>query len=127
VTSGGDTATNKTDTAAAAAVPATTPPPKSNTRLLKEYTDSVVRALQDEALKSKQIKKNTYYLMLDYEIDADGQVTFTNVASTPENSFLQAQVKQILDSTPLRLNPVTDSNNQAKKVKRKQQITVTKE
>lgn len=127
VTSGGDTATNKTDTAAAVAVPVTTPPPKSNTKLLKEYTDSVVRALQDEALKSKQIKKNTYYLMLDYEIDTDGQVTFTNVTSTPENSFLQAQVKQILDSTPLRLNPVTDSNNQAKKVKRKQQISVTKE
>ena len=126
VASGADTATNKADTTAAA--PAViTPPPKSNTRLLKEYTDSVVRALQDEALKSKQIKKNTYYLMLDYEIDTDGQVTFTNVTSTPENSFLQAQVKQILDSTPLRLNPVTDSNNQAKKVKRKQQISVTKE
>jgi hypothetical protein len=127
VANGGDTATNKADTTAAVAIPATTPPPKSNTKLLKEYTDSVVRALQDEALKSKQIKKNTYYLMLDYEIDTDGQVTFTNVASTPENSFLQAQVKQILDSTPLRLNPVTDSNNQARKVKRKQQISVTKE
>jgi hypothetical protein len=127
VANGGDTATNNTDTTAAVAAPVTTPPPKSNTRLLKEYTDSVVRALQDEALKSKQIKKNTYYLMLDYEIDTDGQVTFTNVTATPENSFLQAQVKQILDSTPLRLNPVTDSNNQAKKVKRKQQISVTKE
>ena len=126
VASGADTATNKADTTAAAPA-VTTPPPKSNTRLLKEYTDSVVRALQDEALKSKQIKKNTYYLMLDYEIDTAGQVTFTNVTSTPENSFLQAQVKQILDSTPLRLNPVTDSNNQAKKVKRKQQISVTKE
>src|SRR5215470_17131780 len=87
-----DTATNKADTAAAVAAPVTAPPPKSNTRLLKEYTDSVVRALQDEALKSKQIKKNTYYLMLDYEIDTAGQVTFTNVTSTPENSFLQAQV-----------------------------------
>ena len=126
VASSGDTATNKTDSTNAVPV-ATTPPPKSNTKLLKEYTDSVVRALQEEALKSKQIKKNTYYLMLDYEIDTDGQVTFTNVASTPENSFLQAQVKQILDSTPLRLNPVTDSNNQAKKVKRKQQISVTKD
>jgi len=126
VASSADTATNKADTTAAAPA-VTTPPPKSNTRLLKEYTDSVVRALQDEALKSKQIKKNTYYLMLDYEIDTDGQVTFTNVTSTPENSFLQAQVKQILDSTPLRLTPVTDSNNQAKKVKRKQQIAVTKD
>src|SRR5215470_14656269 len=91
VASGGDTSTTKADTTAAVPV-ATTPPPKSNTRLLKEYTDSVVRALQDEALKSKQIKKNTYYLMLDYEIDTAGQVTFTNVTSTPENSFLQAQV-----------------------------------
>src|SRR5215471_752628 len=126
VANAGDTLTNKVDTTAAVAVPAAAPA-KSNTRLLKEYTDSVVRALQEEALKSKQIKKNTYYLMLDYEIDVNGQVSFTNVTSTPESSFLQAQVKQILDSMPLQLNPVTDSNNQAKKVKRKQQITVTKE
>jgi hypothetical protein len=121
-----DTVATKADGAATLA-PTTTAPAKSNTRLLKEYTDSVVRALNDEALKSKQIKKNTYYLMLDYEIDTNGQVNFTNVTSTPENSFLQAQVKQILDSMPLQLNPVTDSNNQAKKVKRKQQISVTKE
>ncbi len=122
-----DTATMGTDTAAAAPVAATVAPAKSNTKLLKEYTDSLVRTLQEGALKSKQIKKNTYYVMVDYEIDTDGQVTFTNVTSTPESSLLQAQVKQILDSTPLRLNPVTDSNNQGKKVKRKQQFSVTKE
>jgi len=127
VASGIDSVTTKADSAATVTVPANTTPAKSNTRLLKEYTDSVVKSLHEEALKSKQIKKNTYYLMVDYEIDTDGQVTFTNVTSTPENSFLQAQVKQTLDSTPLRLNPVTDSNNQAKKVKRKQQITVTKD
>jgi len=122
--------TAKTDTAdstATVAAPATIPPPKTNTKLWKEYTDDLVKNLQEGALKSKQIKKNTYYLMVDYEIDTDGQVTMTNVTSTPENSFLQAQVKQIMDSTPLRLNPVTDSNNQAKKVKRKQQFIVTKD
>ncbi|HET9826861.1 MAG TPA: hypothetical protein VFP87_16095 [Chitinophagaceae bacterium] len=124
---GGADTTTKVDTAAGVAVQANTIPPKSNTKLLKEYTDSVVNSLRDEALKSKQIKKGTYYLMLDYEIETDGQVTFTNVISTPENSFLQAQVKQILDSTPLRLIPVTDSNNQPKKVKRKQQISITKD
>jgi len=32
-----------------------------------------------------------------------------------------------MDSNPFRLNPVTDSNNQAKKVKRKQQFVITKE
>ena len=122
-----DTATSGTDTAAALPVTATVAPAKSNTKLLKEYTDSLVKTLQEGALKSKQIKKNTYFVMLDYEIDTDGQVNFTNVTSTPENSLLQAQVKQIVDSTPLRLNPVTDSNNQGKKVKRKQQFSVTKE
>ncbi len=122
-----DTATSKADTAAALPVTATVAPAKSNTKLLKEYTDSLVKTLQEGPLKSKQIKKNTYFVMLDYEIDTDGQVNFTNVTSTPENSLLQAQVKQILDSTPLRLNPVTDSNNQGKKVKRKQQFSVTKE
>jgi hypothetical protein len=121
---GMDTTTVKTDSAAIVAAPA---PAKTNTKLWKEYTDSLVKTLQDEALKSKQIKKNIYYIMVDYEIETDGQVTITNVTSTPENSFLQAQVKQIMDSTPLRLNPVTDSNNQARKVKRKQQFTITKD
>ena len=121
-----DPATNKVDTAATVAVAATAPA-KSNTKLLREYTDSLVKALQEGPLKAKQIKKDTYYVMLDYEIDADGKVTFTNVTSTPENSFLQAQVTQILDSTPLRLNPITDSSSQGKKVKRKQQVVITKE
>lgn len=122
-----DSATIKTDSAATVAVPTNTIPPKTNTKLWKEYTDSVVKILQDEALKSKQIKKNTYYIMVDYEIGTDGQVTITNVTSTPENAFLQAQIRQIMESTPFRLNPITDSNNQPKKVKRKQQFTVTKE
>jgi len=125
--SGVDIGATKADTTATAPVAATSAPAKSNTKLLKEYTDSVVRALQEGPLKSKQIKKNTYFVMMDYEIDTNGEVNFTNVTSTPENSFLQAQVKQILDSTPLHLNPVTDSNNQGKKVKRKQQFSVTKE
>lgn len=127
LTTGVDTTATKADGPAIVAAPANTVPPKTNTKLWKEYTDSLVRTLNDEVLKSKQIKKNTYYLMVDYEIETDGQVTITNITSTPENAFLQAQVKQIMDSTPFRLNPVTDSNNQAKKVKRKQQFTITKE
>jgi hypothetical protein len=128
VTTGGvDTVTTKADSAATVGVPAATVPAKTNTKLWKEYTDSLVKTLKDEVLKSKQIKKNTYYLMVDYEIETDGQVTITNVTSTPENSFLQAQVKQIMDSTPFRLNPITDSSNQPKKVKRKQQFTISKE
>jgi hypothetical protein len=125
-TTGIDAGMAKPDSAAVAPLAAAAPA-KTNTKLWKEYSDSLVRTLSDEVLKSKQIKKNTYYLMVDYEIAPDGQVTFTNLTSTPENSFLTAQVRQIMDSTPLRLNPVTDSSNQGKKVKRKQQIVVTKE
>jgi hypothetical protein len=121
------TLTTNTDSAAAVAPAATTAPAKTNTKLWKEYNDNLVKTLNDEVLKAKQIKKNTYYLMVDYEIAPDGQVTFTNLTSTPENAFLTAQVRQIMDSTPLRLNPITDSSNQGKKVKRKQQIVVTKE
>lgn len=123
---GADVVTTKTDSAAVVPL-ANTTPAKTNTKLWKEYTDSLVKTLNDEVLKSKQIKKNTYYLMVDYEIAPDGQVTFTNLTSTPENAFLTAQVRQIMDSAPLRLNPVTDSSNQGKKVKRKQQIVITKE
>jgi hypothetical protein len=119
--------TTNTDSAAIVAPVANPAPAKTNTKLWKEYTDDLVKTLNDGVLKSKQIKKNTYYLMVDYEIATDGQVTFTNLTSTPENSFLLAQVRQIMDSTPLRLNPVTDSSNQSKKVKRKQQIIITKE
>jgi len=124
--SGTDAVMTKTDSAAVAPL-AVTAPAKTNTKLWKEYSDSLVRTLGDEVLKSKQVKKNTYYLMVDYEIAPDGQVTFTNLTSTPESAFLVAQVRQIMDSTPLRLNPVTDSSNQGKKVKRKQQIVITKE
>jgi hypothetical protein len=127
LTAGVDRVTTKADSAATVGVPATTVPAKTNTKLWKEYTDSLVKTLNDEVLKAKQIKKNTYYLMVDYEIETDGQVTITNVTSTPENAFLEAQVRQIMDSTPLRLNPITDSSNQPKKVKRKQQFTITKE
>ena len=123
---GTDAVMTKTDSAAVAPL-AVTAPAKTNTKLWKEYSDSLVRTLGDEVLKSKQVKKNTYYLMVDYEIAPDGQVTFTNLTSTPESAFLVAQVRQIMDSTPLRLNPVTDSSNQGKKVKRKQQIVITKE
>jgi len=126
-TVGAATVVAGTDSAAAVAPAANTAPAKTNTKLWKEYNDSLVKTLSDEVLKSKQIKKNTYYLMVDYEIAPDGQVTFTNLTSTPENAFLTAQVRQIMDSTPLRLNPVVDSSNQGKKVKRKQQIVITKE
>jgi hypothetical protein len=100
---------------------------KSNTKIWKDYTDSLVSTLKTEVLSSKKIKKDTYYLYVDYEIGVDGQVNVTNVLATPENSFLQDQVKErMLYSVP-QLTPVLDSNNKPRKVKRKYNFNITKE
>ena len=115
---GADAVTTKTDSAAVVPL-ATTTPAKTNTKLWKEYSDSLVKTLNDEVLKSKQIKKNTYYLMVDYEIAADGQVTFANVTSTPENAFLTCPGETNNGFNSASSESVTDSGNQAKKVKRK--------
>lgn len=106
---------------------ATVTPFRSNIKLWKDYNDSLAKTLKAEVLSARQIKKETYYLLFDYEIGTDGMVTVTDVTSTPANAYLQAEVKQVLDSYPLRLNPVFDSKGQAHKVKRKQSFTITKE
>ena len=116
----------KTETTAPA--PAVAGTPKTNTKLWREYTDSLTKTLKEEGLKSKQIKKDTYFILVEYEIAPDGQVTVDAVNSTPGNAYLQAQIKQIMDTTPLKLNALPDNGGQAaKKVKRKQQFTITKD
>ena len=102
-------------------------PVKTNTKIWKDYIDSLVTNLKSEVLTSRQIKKETYYLTIDYEIGIDGQVNVLNITSTPESSFLQAQVRQMLDTNPPHLIPVFDSANQPRKVKRKQNFNITKE
>lgn len=114
-------------TTAEPVVTETAVPVKSNTRLLKEYTDSLAGVLKTEVLSSKKIKKETYYLIVEYEIDTNGQTTVTNVISTPENSLLQEQVKERMLLAPPQLAPALDSNKQPRKVKRKYSFTVTKE
>lgn len=112
---------------AEAEVKPTPTPVKSNSKIWKEYTDSLISSLKAEVLTSKKIKKETYYILVEYELETDGQVNITNVTSTPENALLQAQIKERLMVSPPKLSPMMDSNNQARKVKRKQNFTVTKE
>jgi hypothetical protein len=122
-----DTSNAVVDISKPEAAPVTAVPAKTNTKLWKEYIDAMVKTLNAEALKSKQIKKDTYYVSIDYEIGTDGMVTVAGVNSTPANAFLQSQVKQYLDTNPLQLNPTLDGSNQPKKVKRKQNFGITKE
>lgn len=99
---------------------------KSNTRILKEYSDALVAALKTDVLSSKKVKKGTYYFTVNYEIDVNGAVSITNVTVSPENAFLLEQVQQRLTSEPPQLQPVLD-NNQPRKVKRRYNFTVTKD
>jgi hypothetical protein len=102
-------------------------PAKNNNTVFKEYMDSLSSTLKTDVLPSKKIKSDTYYLYVDYEIGTDGQVNVTNVVSSPENSFLQDQVKQRLVLDAPKLDPVLDSTNKPRKVKRKYNFNITKE
>lgn len=115
------------DSVAAVATSSNSTATKNNNQILKEYMDSLASTLRTEVLPSKKIKKDTYYLLVEYEIETNGQMNVTNVTSTPESDFLQDQVKsRLIVSAPL-LNPALDSNNKARKVKRKYTFNVTKE
>ena len=105
----------------------TAAPPKNNNKLWKEYTDSLTATLKTELLPSKKIKKDTYFLVVEYEIGADGQVNIGNVFATPENAFLQEEVKKRMALTAPQLTPVTDSSGKVRKMKRKYTFNLTKE
>jgi hypothetical protein len=102
-------------------------PVKTNSKIWKEYTETLVSTLKAEVLSNKKVKKETYYVLADYEIGADGQASLANVTVSPDNAFLLEQVKQRLADNPPAFTPVMDSNNQPKKVKRKFNFYVTKE
>ncbi len=99
---------------------------KDNNKIWKEYMDSVIGTLKTEVLPSKKIKNDTYYVLVEYVIDTDGQVTINNVWPSPENSFLQQQVKERLNLTAPRLNPVLSSDGKPRKVIKKYNFTLSK-
>lgn len=100
---------------------------KSNTKIWKDFTDSLVKAIQTDIIESKKVKKETYYVTVDYEVDVDGQVSVSGVTVLPENGYLQDQLKQRLLLSPPVLNPIMDSTNKPRKVKRKYNFTIVKE
>ena len=100
---------------------------KDNNKIWKEFMDSVISELKADVLPSKKIKKDSYFVMIDYEIGTDGQVNIKNVTSLPENSILVQEIKAMLGSgTPL-LNPVLSGNGQPRKVLKRFNFTLIKE
>ncbi len=102
-------------------------PAKSNTKLWKEYTDSLVATLTPELQNAKKVKNGTYHVLVSYEIETDGKVTANNVGITPANEMLHALIRQYVDSTPLQLAPTMDSAGQPRKMRRSGSFTITKD
>lgn len=109
------------------AITTTATPVKSNSKIWKEYTPSLIAGLTAEVLPSKKIKKEEYYVTVEYEIGTEGQFTITGVTSSPENEFLQGQVRDRIEQSPPQLSPVFDSSGKARKQKKKQSFLITKE
>ena len=101
-------------------------PVKSNTKLWKEYTDSLTSSLK-EFLSSKKIKKDTYFFLVEYEIDENAQVSVTRVTLNPENELLLNTVRERILTSPPVLNVALDSAGQPRKVKRRQSFSVVKD
>ncbi len=119
------TATAAPEEAAGAAEPAAAP--KDNNAAWKAYINAFTTTLKSEVLPSKKIKSGTYYVLLSYVIDTDGQVLISDVSLTPENAFLQQQIKERLVLDAPRLTPVLSSSGTARKVSKKYNFTLSKQ
>lgn len=123
VTSG---STEGSTTDASGAAKETNTAPKDNNATWKAYVNSVSGVLKTEALPSKKIKRGSYYVLVSYSIGTDGEVTVGDVSLTPENTFLQQQIKERLSLEPPHLSPVLSSGT-PHKVTKKYSFTLVKE
>jgi hypothetical protein len=101
--------------------------PKDNNTLLKEYMNGIVGTLKSEVLSSKKVKDGSYYVLVSYAIETDGQLNITDVFVSPENGFLQDGIKQRLSLDTPKLSPVLSSSGKARKVNKKYNFTLVKE
>jgi hypothetical protein len=127
---GKDTTSGSTDTVASAAVNVSkenAAASKDNNAAWKEYMNAVTNTLKTEVLPSKKIKRGSYYVSVSYAIGTDGQVAINNVLLTPENTFLQQQIKDRLAVDTPRLNPVLSSSGAPRKSSKNYNFTLSKE
>lgn len=100
--------------------------PKDNNKIWKAYIDSFTTIIKSEVLSSGKVKKGTYSVLINYEIKPDGQVNINDVASDPQSSFLDEQIKLRLTLDAPQLNPVLGTNGQPRTVAKKQMLTLVK-
>jgi len=105
---------------------ATVAAPKDNNKIWKAFIDSFTTIIKSEVLSSGKVKKGTYSVLINYEIKPDGQVNINDVASDPQSSFLDEQIKLRLTLDAPPLNPVLGTNGQPRTVAKKQMLTLVK-
>lgn len=99
---------------------------KDNNALWKDYMEELVTTLKEEVLSSNKIKAGTYYLLVNYEIGIDGEITVSSVASTPGNTFLQDQIKQRITLDAPKMNIELNQYGQPRKAVKRYNFTLTK-
>lgn len=99
---------------------------KDNTVVWKTYIDEMTASIKAEALQSNKVKKGNYFVLIDYKVNPDGQVSITSVSVDPENSFLAQNIKDRFTLNPAKLNPIVDATGRARTVNRKQTLNLSK-
>lgn len=99
---------------------------KDNTVVWKTYIDEMTASIKAEALQSNKVKKGNYFVLIDYKVNPDGQVSITSVSVDPQNSFLEQNIKDRLTLNPAKLNPIVDGTGRARTVNRKQTLNLSK-
>ncbi|HKO81596.1 MAG TPA: hypothetical protein VJU78_14425 [Chitinophagaceae bacterium] len=99
---------------------------KDNNVVWKTYIDEMTTSIKAEALQSNKVKKGNYFVLIDYKVNPDGQVSITSVSVDPQNSFLEQNIKDRLTLNPAKLNPIVDANGRARTVNRKQTLNLSK-
>lgn len=117
------------ETTAETATPETAEPeaPKDNNAIWKDYMNTLSQTLKAEVLSSKKVKNGSYYVLVSYAIGTDGQTTITDVFVSPENAFLQQQIKERIALEAPKLIPVVNDAGVARKVNKKYNFTLVKE
>ena len=100
--------------------------PKDNNKIWKTFIDSFTTTIKSEVISSGKIKKGAYSVLINYEIKPDGQININSVASDPQSSFLDDQIKMRLTLDAPQLNPVLSANGQPRTVAKKQMLTFVK-
>lgn len=99
---------------------------KDNNKVWKDYMDELITTVRTEVLPNKKVKNGTYSVLIEYEINVDGDVTVANISASPESSYLEEQIKQRMTLTAPKLNPLLGTNGKPRKALKKQTITLAK-